>query len=246
MKRRAKRKDLTQFPSPQVDGEQVKKDVLERQWMSKFTEFHVKAVFYFALLGMTDEQIAHAFEISVTTLNNWKNKFETFRDAIKRGKEEADGNVVHSFYQICNGYTFDSEQIVPNRVKHYNDKGKVIREETKVIRVPIKKHVPPNARAIIKWLEARQPDQWSQREKVTNKITMNTQINSLDMSNISVEDLKVLQRLGAHTQAEGSLEHFTPTTDATRAERTITTADGEIIEDVVEQPKRRRRKKKDE
>lgn len=40
--------------------------------------------------GLTDEQIAHNIGISISTLNNWKNKYVEILESLKKGKEVVD------------------------------------------------------------------------------------------------------------------------------------------------------------
>lgn len=49
--------------------------------------------------GLTDEQIAHNMNISVSTLHEWKKNFSEFSDSLKKGKEVADYEVENSLYE---------------------------------------------------------------------------------------------------------------------------------------------------
>ena len=40
--------------------------------------------------GLTDEQIAHNIGISISTLNNWTNKYVEILESLKKGKEVVD------------------------------------------------------------------------------------------------------------------------------------------------------------
>lgn len=51
-----------------------------------------------SLLGATDEQMAGVFDTSVATLNNWKNQYPEFLEALKEGKAQADSKVAESLY----------------------------------------------------------------------------------------------------------------------------------------------------
>jgi len=163
------------------------------EYMSKFRDHHVKTVFYLALLGMTVEQMATVFEISVNTFNYWMNKFETFREAVKKGREQADAQVVYSLYQAAMGYEHPAEQIFMGKEKVYDpNTGKLISEKPKIIRVPIVKKYPPNVKAAIKWLETRQPMQWTNKEGNVKQLNVK---HEFDFSEMSMEDLRVLNKL---------------------------------------------------
>ena len=102
-------------------------------------------------LGATDVDLASALEISVTTLDSWKTKYEEFSAVLKAGKEVADERVVRSLYNRAVGYTFDSE--------------KIFQVAGEALRVPVKEHVPPDTTACIFWLKNRRKDQWRDRHE---------------------------------------------------------------------------------
>ena len=166
--------------------------------MSKFKEYHVRTVFYLALLGMTDAQMATVFDIKPSLFAQWKQKFPTFLEALKKGKEQADADVVYSLYQSAVGYEHTSEQIFMTKEKEYaqDDKGRsyLVKERPKVVRVPIVKKYPPSVKAALRWLEVRQPEQWSDREN--KRVTLSLTQNNFDIHDLSTEELKVLQKIG--------------------------------------------------
>lgn len=205
MVQRRKRKQFDKFPTHTVDNGAVLEDIRNREYLSKFKEFHVRTVFYLALLGLTEQQMAVVFDISLQVFQSWKHKFPTFLEAMQKGKEQADADVVYSLYQAAVGYEHASEQIFCSKEKVYDvdDKGKtyLVRETPKIIRVPVVKKYPPSVKAAIKWLETRQPAQWSQRTNVATKLSVN-QYN-YDLKGLSMEQLKLLQQIGQQNPAGG-------------------------------------------
>lgn len=189
-----RRKKFNEFPSPPATDEQVLEDTRNMDYLSKFRDWHVRTVFYFALLGMTNEQMATALGISFSTFQAWLTRHITFREAVREGKEQADAKVVYSLYQAAVGYTHPSEQILTNRIKTYDPiSGKLIGEHTEALRVPITKQYPPNVKAGIHWLGARQPTQWSQRKEVLAQVNVKHQ---LDLTDFTVDELHLLNKLG--------------------------------------------------
>lgn len=63
---------------------------------TKFKEEYVEQVYNLCLLGKTNEEIANIFEVSTVTLHSWMNLHPEFLNAIKRGKDIADCEVVNS------------------------------------------------------------------------------------------------------------------------------------------------------
>jgi hypothetical protein len=90
-------------------------------------EIHDKKAFRFALLGMTDIQIASAFEINQNTLNEWKTRYPNFGESLNNGKVDADGDVVESLYmKAVNGDTTAQIFWLKNRNrKNWKDKQEI-------------------------------------------------------------------------------------------------------------------------
>lgn len=104
------------------------------------------------LLGATDEEIASAFLVSETTVNNWKKKYIEFSLALKEGKQIADAKVAQSLFNRALGYSHEEDKI-------FNDQGVPLI-------VPTVKHYPPDTTAAIFWLKNRQPAKWREKQEV--------------------------------------------------------------------------------
>ncbi len=61
-------------------------------------------VYEMAILGLRDEDIAKMLNISVSTLNNWKNAEPTFMEALSQGRDQATSRVSRSLYDQAVGY----------------------------------------------------------------------------------------------------------------------------------------------
>jgi hypothetical protein len=73
--------------------------------MGRPTKFDPKLcdlVYKYALLGLTDQQLADALDISLSTLKNYKTIPE-FLTAHRAGKEQADSKVAESLYEKAVG-----------------------------------------------------------------------------------------------------------------------------------------------
>ena len=101
-------------------------------------------------LGATDMELADFFGVARQTIYAWRNEHEEFSDAVCAGKERADSRVERSLFERAVGYTFESE--------------KVFQHQGKIIRAPIREHVPPDPSAALNWLKNRQPDQWRDKQ----------------------------------------------------------------------------------
>lgn len=52
-----------------------------------FKEEYVELAYKYCLLGATDKDLAQFFEVTETTINNWKNDHPEFFESIKKGKK---------------------------------------------------------------------------------------------------------------------------------------------------------------
>lgn len=111
-----------------------------------------------SVLGATDKDLADLFDVSQSTIDNWKIEHPEFLGSIKKGKEILDSQVEHSLYQRAMGY------------ETYEDKTVYNNGESHIVRV-VKQH-PPDTTACIFWLKNRRPAQWRDKQEIEmdNKI----------------------------------------------------------------------------
>jgi hypothetical protein len=99
------------------------------------------------LLGHTDAELGKYFEVTETTINNWKIDYPSFFESIKEGREFADGNVAQSLYNRAMGIKTEEIVVDENGVK------------------TITKEVAPDTTAMIFWLKNRQRKKWMDTSK---------------------------------------------------------------------------------
>lgn len=161
----AKIADVARDESPSRDGPrrmmEKAKALLEPPKMGRpsvyLPEFHVEQAFKFALLGLTNEQMADLFGIALSTFHCWRNEHAEFSDAVDRGKEIADAEVVHSLYRKAIGFTVPAEKV-------FCSQGEIVRADTVAF-------IPPSEGAAMNWLCNRQPKLWRQRIEAQEEIT---------------------------------------------------------------------------
>lgn len=115
-----------------------------------YIEKYNKQAYRLCLLGAIDEELAEFFEVSVTTIKNWKNSHPGFLSAIKKGKMVADSKVAERLYERAMGYSHPEIHVS-------NYKGEIALTE-------LTKHYPPDTVAAFIWLKNRQPEKW--RDKI--------------------------------------------------------------------------------
>ena len=102
--------------------------------------------------GLTDKQIAKNIGVSEQTLNVWKNRFPSFLESLKKGKEVVDREVENALLKRALGYEY-------TEVKTEEEFGEVTKKTTTV------KKVIPDTTAQIFWLKNRRPDKWRDKQE---------------------------------------------------------------------------------
>lgn len=132
---------------------------------TKYKNEYCELAFNYCLLGATDEDLARFFEVSESTINQWKIEHIEFSESIKKGKDEADALVARSLYQRAVGYQYLEKK------KEISDQGGVKDSVTT-------KEVVPDTTAQIFWLKNRQPKLW--RDKQDIKMSLNPLSDLID------------------------------------------------------------------
>jgi hypothetical protein len=214
-KRRKKRKPLLEKPKPKkiisrkrrsvktpllteddvVLADLQTKDVkLTKRKRTRWHPDFLRTIYHMALLGAKETEICDALNVHSTALTIWKRTRPAVVEALREGKMKADAKMAESFYHAGIGYSHPEVKIVPYKVKTFNEKGRVISEVTKIKRVRVTKHYPPNVTAGAKWLKARHPELWGDNNDETNTKIFN--INTINFNELSNQELAVLMKLG--------------------------------------------------
>lgn len=122
---------------------------------TKYKAEYDELAYNYCLLGATDAQLAEFFNVTETTINNWKKSQPSFFESIKRGKQYADAMVAKSLFHRATGYQHSA-------VKIFNDQGEPLI-------VPYTERFPPDTTAAIFWLKNRQPALWRDKQEVDHR-----------------------------------------------------------------------------
>jgi transposase-like protein len=128
---------------------------------SEFREAFIERAKEMCINGATDAELAHEFDVSVTTLYNWRAKYPEFLQALKIPKSIADDRVERSLFERATGYTRESVKIFCGK-------------DGEITQVPFLEHVPPDATAMIFWLKNRRTAEW--RDKTDLNVTGELQL----------------------------------------------------------------------
>ena len=124
---------------------------------TKYKDEYCELAFNYCLLGATDADLARFFEVSESTINQWKLDHIEFSESIKKGKVDADALVAKSLFQRAVGYQYIETK---NEMSEQGMKKSVTTKE-----------VVPDTTAQIFWLKNRQPKLWRDKQEIDNKST---------------------------------------------------------------------------
>jgi hypothetical protein len=161
---------------------------------------HDRQVYFLALLGLTEIQMAQVFDVDHETIRKWRNKYPLFEEALRKGKMQADGEVAHALYQAAVGYKHRKTVVLTNRVQEFDGDGKVIKAWLEPLLVDVEERFPPNVTACVTWLKSRQPGVWRERINIAGRFNVTHQI---DLTDFTTEELTVLNRLGVNGSGNG-------------------------------------------
>lgn len=109
--------------------------------------------------GLTEKSVAKRLGISVSTLEDYKNKHPEFLEALKKNKEVVDYEVEDSLFEKCVGKYVEVEKAFKCKEIYY-DKNNKRCEKEKVVVKTVKEFVPADTMAIAIWLNNRRPENW--------------------------------------------------------------------------------------
>ena len=122
---------------------------------TKYKAEFAEQAYKYCLLGADDKKLAYLFEVSESTINQWKKDHKEFSESIKKGKAFSDADVASRLFHRAMGYD------------HPEDDIRVVSGE--IVITPTVKHYPPDTAAAIFWLKNRQREKW--RDKVDTEVT---------------------------------------------------------------------------
>lgn len=161
------------------------------------------------LLGLTNRELAVAFDVDESTISYWYKTQPRFTQAVQQGRIHADSRVAEALYLRALGYEHESVKFFKSRIvnKEFDEEGNVIREQSydKIIKQPFTKKYPPDTKAAIKWLNNRYREQWNEMVRVKHEhkhmlkgdIEVSHIMEQLgDASTFTDEELEVAAKLG--------------------------------------------------
>ncbi len=146
---------------------------------TKYRKEYAEQARKLCLVGYTDEELAIFFEVCTSTIDNWKNKHKEFLGAIKKGKAQADGEVVDSLYNRAIGYSYEETKTTTG----------VSEGNPYTTRTVTKKQMAPDVGAQAFWLKNRQPDKWRDKKEVDMNAKVKKEVNYDGLSDEALDEI---------------------------------------------------------
>lgn len=102
------------------------------------------------LLGATDAELGDFFEVTETTINNWKHRHPAFLESIRAGKVIADAEVADSLYRRATGEYVQLEKLMK-------------KDDGTFEAVRYRGYVPGDPNAAYRWLLNRRRQDWTDK-----------------------------------------------------------------------------------
>jgi hypothetical protein len=112
----------------------------------KYDKRNAKQAYELALLGLTDDEMAPVFGVTVRTIARWKKDHPDFCHAVTRGKIPADAEVAAKLRERAIGYSHQETVITSY--------------QGEITQTVVTRHYPPETAAASMWLHNRQPTRW--------------------------------------------------------------------------------------
>lgn len=141
--------------------------------------------------GLTNADIAFNMEVTEKTLYEWQNKYSVISDTLKDNKPVADRKVENELFKNATGYWYEDTVAFKVKTVIYNKDGKRVKETEEIVTKVIMKWKPADPTSQFFWLKNRKPSEW--RDRFQQDIYTPEPIKTMDMSNISTDDLKQLR-----------------------------------------------------
>ncbi|MBO9597131.1 MAG: hypothetical protein J7559_04810, partial [Cohnella sp.] len=180
-------------------GEEIETSATGRKklWDTLDMPSKLTAVRGWAMQGSLDTEICEMLGIGKTTFYEWKNDYPEFAEAVKKGKDIANGELLNSAFTQATGFMYTEQQAV--KVKDFRvivgDNGEPKYEPVERVElVDVQKFALPNPTMNIFMLKNRLPQHYKDKQQIEHSGGVQQTIKH-DLSKLSDEELETFERL---------------------------------------------------
>jgi hypothetical protein len=149
---------------------------------AKWTELdmpsRLESVTGWAKQGSTDEEMCTMLGISTTIFYEWKNKYAEFAEAIKKGKEVSNGELINAAFKLSTGYREVVTEPIKVKKQRFED-GKVLTDEEVEI-VEYEKYYAPQPVSNIFMVKNRFKEDYKDKHEVDSNVSGNIEVTFSD------------------------------------------------------------------
>ncbi|MBQ7593240.1 MAG: hypothetical protein IJU48_02665 [Synergistaceae bacterium] len=127
---------------------------------------------------LTDKLIAKKLGINIDTFYTWSKKYTEFSDAVKRGKEAANSDLVKHMYASAKGYDVEEEETTV--ILDANKQPTGFKKTTR------KRHIPPSTTMQIFLAKNRMPEDF--RDVNHQRIDVSGKLNVTTLADLMMEE----------------------------------------------------------
>jgi len=128
------------------------------KWKELDMPSRLEAVTGWCKQGYTDKEMCAMLGVSLSVFSEWKNRYPEFKEAIKSGKDTANGEILNAAFKQTTGFYY--KEVVPIKVK-------VDRDTEEIQMVEVEKFLPPNPTMSIFMLKNRMPNDYKDKREMT-------------------------------------------------------------------------------
>jgi len=153
-------------------------EITEGRWSVKYAPI-IRAM---VAKGLTNSDVAEALGVELRTVYRWKEEHIEAKTAFDEGNAIRLERCEKSLFEVANGYEMKATYFAMY-------KGQIVSEEY------IKKY-PPNVPALLKILSTLDKQKWGDVSGNSVTQTLNIINNSMNYENLSIDELKLAEKLG--------------------------------------------------
>lgn len=122
-----------------------------------------------AMHGSTIAEIARMLGVAESTVYKWKNEHGEFAEAIKKGAQEADGEILNAAFRQAVGYVQHVIEPIKVKKQRWDERAMRVLTDEEVVMTEYDKTIPPDANMTRFMLTNRMPEFYRMKQELEAK-----------------------------------------------------------------------------